>query len=185
MVLPHLVNLRFQALFHSPPGVLFTFPSRYWFTIGHRRVFSLTGWSPWIPTQFHVLDRTQEHDGRRISFVYGAFTLYGRPFQMRSTRYTLSYSTMSVLQPPCQLPGHGFGLFRVRSPLLTESRLFSFPPGTEMFQFPGLAPLRVTAFLTAGLPHSDIAGSKPVYGSPTLFAANHVLHRQSMPRHPS
>ena len=32
------------------------------------------------------------------------------------------------------------GLVRVRSPLLTESRLISFPPGTEMFQFPGLAP---------------------------------------------
>ena len=30
-------------------------------------------------------------------------------------------------------------LFRVRSPLLTESRLISIPPGTEMFQFPGFA----------------------------------------------
>jgi hypothetical protein len=28
------VGARFQVLFHSPPGVLFTFPSRYWFTIG-------------------------------------------------------------------------------------------------------------------------------------------------------
>ena len=34
----------------------------------------------------------------------------------------------------------GFGLFRFRSPLLTESLLLSFPPGTEMFQFPGFAP---------------------------------------------
>jgi hypothetical protein len=32
-----------------------------------------------------------------------------------------------------------FGLLRVRSPLLTESLLFSSPPGTEMFQFPGCA----------------------------------------------
>ena len=32
-----------------------------------------------------------------------------------------------------------FGLVRVRSPLLTESLLLSLPPGTEMFQFPGLA----------------------------------------------
>ena len=39
--LPLLVSKRFQVLFHSPPGVLFTFPSRYWFTIGHERVFSL------------------------------------------------------------------------------------------------------------------------------------------------
>ena len=29
------VSIRFQFLFHSPPGVLFTFPSRYLFTIGH------------------------------------------------------------------------------------------------------------------------------------------------------
>jgi len=33
----------------------------------------------------------------------------------------------------------GFGLFRFRSPLLTESLLLSFPPGSEMFQFPGFA----------------------------------------------
>ena len=52
--LPQLVDTGFQVLFHSPPGVLFTFPSRYWFTIGHRRVFSLTEWSPLIQTGFHV-----------------------------------------------------------------------------------------------------------------------------------
>ena len=33
------------------------------------------------------------------------------------------------------------GLVRVRSPLLTESQLMSFPKGTEMFQFPSFAPL--------------------------------------------
>jgi len=31
------------------------------------------------------------------------------------------------------------GLVRVRSPLLTESLLMSFPPVTEMFQFTGFA----------------------------------------------
>ena len=35
---------------------------------------------------------------------------------------------------------HRFRLFRFRSPLLTESLLFSFPPGTEMVHFPGFAP---------------------------------------------
>ena len=49
-----LVNIRFQVLFHSPPGVLFTFPSRYCFTIGHQVVFRLGGWSPLLPTGFHV-----------------------------------------------------------------------------------------------------------------------------------
>ena len=36
----------------------------------------------------------------------------------------------------------------------------------------------------AGFPHSDISGSQPVSGSPKLFAAYHVLHRLSLPRHP-
>ena len=48
------VCMRFQVLFHSPPGVLFAFPSRYWFTIGRSRVFSLGGWSPHLQTGCHV-----------------------------------------------------------------------------------------------------------------------------------
>jgi hypothetical protein len=80
------------------------------------------------------------------------------------------------------------GLVRVRSPLLTESRLMSFPPGTEMFQFPGFAsPAYGFSWryrLRGGLPHSEIPGSKPARGSPRLNAACHVLHRLSTPRHP-
>jgi hypothetical protein len=50
-------------------------------------------------------------------------------------------STRSIprLRPrnPGRCPAR-FGLVPVRSPLLRESRLISSPPGTEMFQFPGL-----------------------------------------------
>ena len=53
-VLYLLVSTRFQVLFHSPPGVLFTFPSRYCSTIGHQVVFRLGWWSTRIPTGFHV-----------------------------------------------------------------------------------------------------------------------------------
>lgn len=90
----------------------------------------------------------------------------------------------------------------------------SFPPGTEMFQFSGFAspklcihfgddflpitrtqPIVDTLYSVppsgsariigeAGLPHSEIAGSMPAHGSPTLIAACHVLHRLYMPRHP-
>ena len=49
-----LVSTRFQVLFHSPPGVLFTFPSRYCFSIGHWVVFWLGGWSPHILCGFLV-----------------------------------------------------------------------------------------------------------------------------------
>ena len=52
--LPLFVCMRFQDLFHSPSGVLFAFPSRYWFTIGRLRVFSLGGWSPHLQTGLHV-----------------------------------------------------------------------------------------------------------------------------------
>src|SRR5438093_13016029 len=36
-----------------------------------------------------------------------------------------------------------FGLFRVRSPLLAESLLFSLPAGTEMVHFPALPSTRL------------------------------------------
>ena len=54
------VSIRFQDLFHSAPTVLFIFPSRYWFTIGHMGVFSLAGWSRLLPAGFHVPRRTQD-----------------------------------------------------------------------------------------------------------------------------
>ena len=53
-VLYLLVSTRFQVLFHSPPGVLFTFPSRYCSSIGHQVVFRLGRWSSHVPTGFHV-----------------------------------------------------------------------------------------------------------------------------------
>ena len=61
--LRQLVGSRFQVLFHSPPGVLFTFPSRYWFTIGRQGVLSLRGWSPQIRTEFHGLRATRDTCG--------------------------------------------------------------------------------------------------------------------------
>src|SRR6476660_2568992 len=58
--LQRIVGTRFQDLFHSPPGVLFTFPSRYWCTIGHRGVFSLGGWSPQLHAGLHVSRVTRD-----------------------------------------------------------------------------------------------------------------------------
>ena len=70
IVLCLLVNIGFQILFHSPPGVLFTFPSRYFSTIGHRGVFSLGGWSLRLPTRFLVSGCTLDTaTSTRISFT--------------------------------------------------------------------------------------------------------------------
>ena len=76
-----LVNIWFQVLFHSPSGVLFTFPSRYYYAIGYARVFSLTTWSWQIQTEFHVFRPTWEINSMRcMIFEYGAITLYGSNF---------------------------------------------------------------------------------------------------------
>src|SRR3977135_3351171 len=60
-LLRRIVSTRFQVLFHSPPGVLFTFPPRYWSAIGHQGVFRLSGWSRQIHSKFHELAATWEH----------------------------------------------------------------------------------------------------------------------------
>ena len=89
--LRQLVGTRFQVLFHSPPVVLFTFPSRYWFTIGHRRVFSLRQWSARIHTGFLVSGATWVcRPALEPAFAYGPVTLFGRTFQniLLASRYS-------------------------------------------------------------------------------------------------
>ena len=90
----------------------------------------------------------------------------------------------------CSLTCIWFGLFPVRSPLLGESLLLSLPQGTEMFQFPWLAPLclcvqhRVPGLPPGGFPHSGIPGLSVACTYPGLIAACHALLRLLAPRHP-
>src|SRR4028118_2421976 len=79
--LRRIVGTRFQVLFHSPPGVLFTFPSRYLSAIGHRGVFRLDGWSRQIHTEFQEFHATREHAQESPPYVYGTITHYGQPSQ--------------------------------------------------------------------------------------------------------
>ena len=78
-----LVSVRFQILFHRPPGLLFTFPSRYLFTIDHgtcldlrhsRRRFIRAFTSPILLTRIR-----HEVAG---NFTNRAITVFGSPFQM-------------------------------------------------------------------------------------------------------
>ena len=70
-VLRQLVNTGFQVLFHSPPGVLFTFPSQYYALSVTKEYLALGGgppdflqgstclavlWIPLAPFWFHVRD---------------------------------------------------------------------------------------------------------------------------------
>ena len=105
-VLRLLVGARFQVLFHSPLGVLFTFPSRYWFAIGHRRVFSLGGWSPQIHTGFHVSGTTRVPTSEAAGFrVRGSYPL--RPaFPCRSATAQLCNSAPGLRPWRWSVPQH-------------------------------------------------------------------------------
>ena len=64
-------------------------------------------------------------------------------------------------------------LFRFRSPLLSESRLMSFPRATEMFQFTRFAShdyvFIMRYLLLGGFPHSEISGSKLICQLPEAY----------------
>ena len=114
--------------------MLFTFPSRYLFTIGRQLVFSLTPWSAWIHTRLHLYRVTQELPRRVSVFGYGPLTLYGAIFHSLHLTFTLSH-----WGPTTPMASHGFGLLRFRSPLLTESFHFLFLWLLRCFTSPGIA----------------------------------------------
>jgi hypothetical protein len=74
------------------------------------------------------------------------------------------------------------GLLRFRSPLLSESRLMSFPRATEMFQFTRFATMTYvfsqSYSLRSGFPHSEISGSKLICQLPEAYRR---LSRPSSP----
>ncbi len=179
-----LVNTEFQVLFHSPPGVLFTFPSQYWFTIGHWVVFRLGGWSPIFgadSTCPHLLGyrRSASH------FAYMTLTFFGSLSQVillcsavLSAVLTPDVLLLPVWPPPrslattCGISVDVFFLFLLRC--------FS-SEGSPAYAYFIQRTLRDSS--SHGFPHSDICGSKLICSSPQLIAACHVLRRLPMPRH--
>ena len=98
-------------------------------------VFSLGGWLPRIPSTLgrgtQVLPGVLWISPTRLSLSLAEHS--------RSFGYPL-YSRPGALQPSDETSE--FGLFRFRSPLLTESQLFSSPPATWMFPFAEFPHLR-------------------------------------------
>jgi hypothetical protein len=107
----------FRFYFTPLAGVLFAFPSRYWFTIGRQRVFSLGGWSPHVQTRFHVPRLTRFHTsdvshtglspamaGLSKPFCYVSMCLRASPRSLATTRgisvdfFSCRYLDVSV---PC------------------------------------------------------------------------------------
>ena len=83
-----------------------------------------------------------------------------------------------------------FGLFRFRSPLLTESHVVFSSSGyldvsVHRVPFHTLwIGVWIHEVFSCGFPHSDICGSRDICSSPQLFAAYHVFRRLLVPRHP-
>jgi hypothetical protein len=87
----------FRGAFHLSLTVLVHYRSS--------RVFRLGGWSPQLPTEFHVLRGTQVPDHPRCTpFAYGTLTRSGRPSQIvrldSSHRRAVCRQLHRVLQPP-------------------------------------------------------------------------------------
>ena len=102
------------------------------------------------------IPRVPRYSGTRFESAWLSLTWLShssaRSFQTASASQRIGNSTVAgpttpsparsarrasfLRRTPCSA---GFGLFRFRSPLLSESRLLSFPPGTEMVHFPGFA----------------------------------------------
>ena len=106
-----------------------------------------------VLTDSHGISRAPSYLGspfsQRQHFGYGVRTLYDQPFKavrlycavtapVRQNRTT--GPTTPTMQRPPSITHDRFSLFRFRSPLLTESLLFSLPVGTEMFHFPTFPP---------------------------------------------
>jgi hypothetical protein len=80
-----LVGARFQVLFTPLFGVLFTFPLRYWYTIGVWGVFSLAGWCRLVQTGFLQPRPTQGSPRRQSMRLRGCHPLWPR-FPTRSAK---------------------------------------------------------------------------------------------------
>ena len=129
VVLCLLVSTRFQVLFHSPPGVLFTFPSRY-YSLSVTWSYLALWDGPHIFRQNSSCSDVLVVSGQRLfspTSLSLSLGLLSNNLRLRSFRLMIPEAYFYT----------SFGLVRFRSPLLAESFLLSFPPGTKMFQFPG------------------------------------------------
>jgi hypothetical protein len=125
-----------------------------------------------------VLLKHQSCGSIRVS--YPAVTVCGDAFQTSSDTDLVQQCAAAATPDwafnpqrarPAGLAHAEFRLLPVRSPLLRE--YFLFLGVHEMFQFPRCPPYQRYGHHLAvtGLPHSEIVGSTPARGSPTLIAA--------------
>ena len=155
--------------------MLFTFPSRYWYTIGLSRVFSLAGWTRRIHAGLHVSRATQGAARLHLASDTGL-----SPAMARLSRRFSSQDSCHVaaLLPQRGRNLAGLGCAPVARRYWGYHCCFLFLRVLRCFSSPGLPPhLRMTGLQPDGLSHSEIRGSTAICASPRLIAACHVLHR--------
>ena len=167
--------------------MLFTFPSRYWFTIGLTGVFSLAGWSRRIRAGFHVSRVTQVAVAPRVSSHTGlspSVVRLSNTLPLKTARVTVTAPTTPNLH---QRNRCGLGSSPFARHYWGNHCYFLFLEVLRCFsslRLPRHNYMAVTVLQTAGLSHSDTRGSRDMCSYPRLFAAYRVLHRLREPRHP-
>ena len=81
-----LVNTGFQVLFHSPPGVLFTFPSRYYALSVTESYLALEGGPSCFPQDF-TCPAVLWYRLAIFGFPYWTVTIFGQAFQPVQVTY--------------------------------------------------------------------------------------------------
>ena len=117
-------------------------------------------------------------------FVYGAFTLFGRSFQDRST--TVGKSRMQSEPRSARTSVWALTISLAATLVVDVSFSSSGYLDVSVHRVPHHSlwiGLWLTGGFPAGFPHSDICGSMCICHSPQLFAAYHVFHRLLVPRH--
>ena len=122
---PQLVNIWFQVLFHSPPGVLFTVPSQYYALSVTKEYLALRGGPRLFPQGFSclvVLWIPPCLSGFRLRGFHPLWPAFPKPFCY------LSRINYAVRTPGRTRPGLGSSVFARR--YLRNHLLFSLPPAT-------------------------------------------------------
>ena len=184
IVLRQFVNTGFQVLFHSPPGVLFTFPSQYYALSVTKEYLALRGgprlfhqgfsclnvlWILLCRLKFHVRGFHPLWPVFPGPFYYSYLSrMQSEPRSARTTVWALAISLAATLAIDFSFSSSGYldvSVHRV--------------PGLNLW-----IQLRSTEVFSVRFPHSDICGSMCICHSPQLFAAYHVFLRLLVPRHP-
>ena len=166
------ISLPSRGSFHLSLAVLCT--------IGHAGVFSLTRWSSWIHTGFHVPRATRDS---------------ARFLKLSTTGLSPSLVQLSTAsssrQIPCCCPTTptikiiGLGSSRFARRYWGNRGFFLFLQLLRCFSsLRSLAPAYVFSRPYTGLPHSEISGSMHASCSPERIVGSHVLLRLCVPRYP-